>query len=129
MMGFSIILALCTDLHAINISLIYVIILLSSIASSFEFPTRQSIIPTLVPREQMADALSLNSAMMQLTFIVGPTAGGFAIAWLALANTYWFDVFSYLCVIGSLLLMVLPRVPVAERPQAGFCPLFSAMRF
>ena len=129
MMGFSIILALCTDLHAINITLIYAIILLSSIASSFEFPTRQSIVPTLVPREQMADALSLNSAMMQLTFIVGPTAGGFAIAWLGLANTYWFDVVSYLVVIGSLCFMLVPRIPLEKRPQAGFGALFDGMRF
>jgi MFS family permease len=129
MMGFSIILALCTDLHAINITLIYAIILLSSIASSFEFPTRQSIVPTLVPREQMADALSLNSAMMQLTFIIGPTAGGFAIAWLGLANTYWFDVVSYLVVIGSLCFMLVPRIPLEKRPQAGFGALFDGMRF
>ncbi len=129
MMCFSTILAICTILHVINLAIIYIVILLSATVSSFDFPTRQAIVPTLVPREQMADALSLNSAMMQLTFIVGPTAGGFAIAWLGLANTYWFDVISYLVVVGSLFLMVVPRVPLEKRAQAGFGALFAGMSF
>src|ERR1700730_3017300 len=58
MVIFSIDLALCTNLQIINIALIYVLILLSAAASSFEFPTRLAIIPNLVPREQMADAIS-----------------------------------------------------------------------
>jgi MFS family permease len=129
MMCFSTILAICTNLQVINLAVIYIVILLSATVSSFDFPTRQAIIPTLVPREQMANALSLSSVMMQLTFIVGTTVGGFVIAWLGLANTYWFDVISYLVVIGSLLLMVVPRVPVEKRAQAGFGALFAGMRF
>ncbi|MGH2479908.1 MAG: MFS transporter, partial [Ktedonobacteraceae bacterium] len=129
MMCFSTTLAICTNSHTINLVIIYIVILLSATVSSFDFPTRQAIIPTLVSREQMADALSINSAMMQLTFIVGPTAGGFAIAWLGLANTYWFDVISYLVVIGSLFLMVVPRVPLEKRAQAGFGALFAGMNF
>lgn len=129
MMCFSTALAICTNVHVINLVIIYIIILLSATVSSFDFPTRQAIIPTLVPREQLANALSLNSAMMQLTFIVGPTAGGFAIAWLGLANTYWFDVISYLVVVGSLFLIIVPRIPVEKRPQAGVGALFAGMRF
>lgn len=129
MMCFSTILAICTILHVINLVIIYGVILFSAAVASFDFPTRQAIVPTLVRREQMADALSLNSAMMQLTFIVGPTAGGFAIAWLGLANTYWFDVFSYLVVVGSLFLMVVPRVPLEKRAQADVGALFAGMKF
>src|SRR5712691_11079241 len=67
--------------------------------------------------------------MMQLTSIIGPTAGGFVIAWLGVANTYWIDVISYFVVIGSLLLMVVPRVPAAKRAQAGVGGLIDGMRF
>src|SRR6185437_8907576 len=48
----SAVLALTTRMGVINVGLIYAIVLLAAIASSFEFPTRQAIIPTLVPREQ-----------------------------------------------------------------------------
>lgn len=129
MMLCSILLALCTDLKTINVVIIYGAVLCSAIASSFEFPTSQAIIPSLVPREKMADAISLSSVVMQFTLIVGPTAGGFATAWLGVANTYWFDVLSYLVVIGSLFFMVVPRVPLEKRPQTGFAALTDGVNF
>ncbi len=66
---------------------------------------------------------------MQLTFVIGPTFGGFAIAWIGVANTYWFDVISYFVVIGSLLLMVVPRVPLEKRAQAGIGALVDGIKF
>lgn len=57
MMGFSAVLALCTNLHIINVVVIYSVILLSATVSAFDFPTRQAIIPSLVTRDQMASAL------------------------------------------------------------------------
>src|SRR2546426_1971297 len=122
-------LALCTIFHVINMFIIYAVVLVAASVSSFEFPTRQSVIPTLVPREQMPDAMSLSMVMMQLTFIIGPTLGGFVIAWLGVANTYWIDVISYFVVIVSLLLMTIPRVPVEKRAQAGVGALVDGMRF
>lgn len=125
----STILALCTIFHVINLLIIYAVVLISASVSAFEFPTRQAIIPGLVKRGEMANALSLNSAMMQLTFIIGPTAGGFTIGWLGVANTYWFDVVSYFVVIGSLLVMVVPRIPIEKRAQGGRGAFVDGMRF
>jgi MFS family permease len=125
----STVLALCTIFHVINLLIIYGVVLISATVSAFEFPTRQAIIPSLVKREEMANALSLSMVMMQFSFIVGPTAGGFAIAWLGVANTYWFDVISYFVVIGSLLLMVVPRIPLEKRARGGMTALIDGMRF
>jgi MFS family permease len=66
---------------------------------------------------------------MQLTFIIGPTVGGFVIAWQGVANTYWIDVCSYFVVSGSLLLMVIPRIPAEKRPKAGVGAFVDGMRF
>lgn len=125
----SAVLALCTIFHVINMLIIYSVVLVAASVSAFEFPTRQAVIPTLVPREQMPDAMSLSMVMMQLTFVIGPTLGGFIIAWLGVANTYWIDVISYFVVIASLLLMVIPRVPIEKRAQAGVGALVDGMRF
>ena len=125
----SAVLALCTVFHVINMVIIYIVVLIAASVSSFEFPTRQAMIPTLVRREEMSDAMSLSMVMMQLTFIIGPTAGGFAIAWIGVANTYWLDVISYFVVIGSLLLMVVPRIPAEKRAQAGVGALVDGMKF
>ena len=129
MAGLSAILAVTTRAGVINIGIIYAIVLLAAVASSFEFPTRQAIIPTLVPREQMADALSISMVLMQLTFVVGSAAGGFVIAWAGLANTYWIDVVSYFVVIGSLFIMTVPSIPPEKRAQAGLGALLDGIRF
>ena len=125
----SAVLAVTTAMQAINVMVIYAVVLLAATVSSFEFPTRQAIIPTLVPREQLADALSISMVLMQLTFVVASAAGGFVIAWVGLANTYWIDVISYFVVIGSLFMMVVPRVPLEKRAQAGVGAIVDGMRF
>src|SRR5260221_5826384 len=129
MMIFSAILALCTNLQMVNLVIIYLLILLSATASSFEFPTRLAIIPHLVPRKQMADALSLDSMMVYLLAITGPTAGGFALAWLGIASTYWLNVVSYLVVIAALFVLRVPPIPAEKRAQAGLEALGEGMRF
>lgn len=129
MASMSAILALCTFFNVINMYIIYGVVLISACVSAFEFPTRQAIIPTLVPRRQLVNAVSLSMVMMQLTFVLGSTLGGYVIAWFGVVNTYWIDVFSYFVVIGSLLLMIVPRIPAERRAQAGFGALLDGMRF
>lgn len=125
----SVVLALCTLFNVINMFIIYTVVLVSASVSAFEFPTRQAIIPTLVPRQQLANAVSLSMVMMQLTFVIGATLGGYAIAQIGVVNTYWVDVISYFVVIGSLLLMVVPHVPLEKRAQAGVGALMDGIRF
>ncbi len=125
----SAVLALCTALHVINIWIIYVVVLFSATVSAFEFPTRQAIIPTLVPRSQMAGAVSLSSIMMQLTFAIGAAFGGYTVAWLGLVNTYWLDVITYGVAITTILLMVVPRIPSEKRAQAGLSAFTDGIQF
>lgn len=122
-------LALCTIVHVINVAIIYSVVLVASSVSAFEFPTRQAVIPSLVPREQMADALALNSAAFGLTVIVGAAAGGVVLAQVGVANTYWVDVASYVVVLGALLLMTVPRIPVERRARASVGALREGVRF
>jgi MFS family permease len=125
----SAILALCTLFQIINVYIIYAVVLVAASVSAFEFPTRQAIIPTLVPRTQLASAVSLSMVMMQLTTVIGASLGGFVIAWLGVVNTYWIDVISYFVVIGSLLVMVVPRIPAEKRAQAGMGALLDGIQF
>ena len=127
--GLSAVLAITTATRVINIGVIYAIVLVAAAASSFEFPTRQAIIPTLVPRQQLASALSLGMVSTQLVSIIGTALGGFVIAWLGIANSYWLDVISYLFVLAALVVMTVPRVPAAIRAQAGVGALVDGMRF
>jgi MFS family permease len=122
-------LALCSIFRVINVALIYGIVVVASGVAAFEFPTRQAVIPSLVPRAQMPDAVALSSVSFSLTAIVGATLGGVVLATVGVANTYWVDVASYGVVIVALVLMHVPRVALEKRARAGVGALAEGMRF
>jgi len=76
----------------------------------------QAIVPSLVPREQLSSALSLNIISWQTATIVGPTVGGLVIAGLGVASVYWFDAVSFIAVIVALLLMRVGAIVGERRP-------------
>ena len=61
---------------------------LSGIASSFEQPTQQAILPGLVPRAYLANAVGLSSSAMSLTRSLGPAVAGLTIAFLGIGFAY-----------------------------------------
>jgi MFS family permease len=64
----------------VGLPLIYVLVLVTGIAASLEFPARQSLLPAVVPRHLFARALTVNSASSSLTSVTGPAIGGVLIA-------------------------------------------------
>src|SRR4051812_43616356 len=77
-------LALVTGRGAVTVAVLYALTALGATVGSFDLPARQSLVPTLVPREDLPNALSLNTAMMQAASIAGPALGGILIATLGL---------------------------------------------
>ena len=84
---------------------IYVLAAASSAAGAFDLPARQSLLPNLVPREHLPNAISLNTSMVQVASVIGPAAGGVVIAEAGVAWAYAGNAVSYLVVIGALLAM------------------------
>lgn len=85
--------------------LIYLLTAMSAAATAFEDPARQAIMPNLVPREHLANAISLTNLMRQTASIAGPALAGFVIAGLGIQAVYWINALSFLAVLGALLLM------------------------
>jgi MFS family permease len=96
---------------------IYVLSALSAAASAFDGPARQSLVPNLVPREHLPNAISLNTIMMQVGAVAGPTLAGLVIAWKGVAPIYWINAASFLFVLAALLLM--RNVPGRETRNDG----------
>jgi MFS family permease len=84
---------------------IYVLAGASSAAGAFDLPARQSLLPNLLPREHLPNAISLNTSMVQVASVIGPAAGGLVIAEAGVAWAYACNAVSYLVVIAALLLM------------------------
>ena len=51
---------------------IYLLAAASSAAGAFDLPARQSLVPSLVPREHLPNAISLNTSMFQVASVIGP---------------------------------------------------------
>ena len=84
---------------------IYAITAVTAGVTAFDLPARQSLIPNLVPREQLTNAFSLGSIAFQTGAIVGPALGGLVLARLGLDWAYWINALSYVAVIIALLMM------------------------
>ena len=98
-------LALVTLGGLVNVWWIYGITVLSSATNAFERPAFSAMLPSLVPREQLPSAISLNTLNFQTATVVGPGLGGVIIAGFGVQGVYWLDAFSYSAVVIALLLI------------------------
>jgi MFS family permease len=121
-------LALVSSLGMISIWWIYIVTALSSAAATLGMPARQAIVPSLVPREHLSSALSLNIISWQAATIMGPTLGGFVIAGLGVSSIYWIDAISFVAVIVALLLMRVGAV-IGERRPVSLQAALEGLRF
>ena len=69
---------------------------------------RQSLVNTLVPREELSNAIALQSSVFNVSRILGPSLGGVAIAVVGVAGCFLVNALSYLGLIITLRLMQLP---------------------
>ena len=72
---------------------------------AFDSPARQSLMPTLVPRDHLPNAISLNAIMVQVASVAGPAIGGLVIATLGVEWVYAVNALTFVCVIVALLMM------------------------
>ena len=95
---------------------VYAISAASSAAGAFDLPARQALTPNLVPREHLANALTLNTIMFQVAAVTGPALGGIVIGQFGIAWAYAFNAVSFFVVIVALLMM---RGVGVQNPAAG----------
>lgn len=82
---------------------------LGGIGGALMGPTWQAIVPELVEKKELKDAIALNSLGINIARAIGPALGGVILASLGAAFTYGVDVISYLFVIAALLWWPRPR--------------------
>lgn len=91
--------------HVWNIALFS---LLTGVAWAFNMPVRQSIVPKLVPRAALMNAMALNSAGFNLTRIVGPSLAGLLIASIGIGGNFSLQALAYLGVAAMVWQMHVP---------------------
>ena len=96
---------------------VYLIAAASSAAGAFDLPARQALTPNLVPREHLANALTLNTIMFQVAAVTGPALGGIVIGQLGVGWAYALNALSFLVVIAALLMMRNTQAGREEHPD------------
>jgi MFS family permease len=121
-------LALAVSSGRATVLLLYLFALVTAAATAFDAPARQALIPALVPRERLANALTLNILAQNLASVLGPAIGGFVIGYLGTAACFWLDAVSFFAVVAALLLLEL-RQPVQVTTRRGWDALVDGLRF
>ena len=99
---------------------ILVLAALGGAAMAFDMPARQAFTVEMTSREDLMNAISLNSSIFNGARIVGPSVAGFLMAQVGMAWCFLLNGLSFIAVIAGLLMMRLPRfVPPAEPPSTG----------
>jgi len=87
--------------------------LVSGVAWALNNPARQSILPNLVPKNDLMNAVALNSAGFNSMRVFGPSLGGFLLLRFGAGENFFLQSIAYVGVATMVLLMVVPRLPRA----------------
>lgn len=103
-------LAVLTLGHWITVWQVAALSIFQGLVNAFDMPARQSLIIQLIDKkEDLSNAIAVNSSMVNGARLIGPSVGGVLIAVVGEGWCFAIDALSYVAVIGTLLMMRLPR--------------------
>ena len=104
-------LGLLTSLGVVRVWHIMVLGAINSTVWAFEQPVRQSLIPQLVKREDLPNAIALNSILWHGAGLLGPSLVGLLVDWIQISGCFYVNAVSYLAIVAALLRMNIPEQP------------------
>jgi len=96
---------------------------LNGMAMAMNAPSYQALVPRLVPREDLTNAIALNSAQFNMSRILGPTLGGYAMALVGVAGNFFLNGVSFLAVLWAL-----TRIRYPEQEPSHYPGLLTSLR-
>ena len=123
------ILAALTFANAVHIWEVMLLAGLLGIVNAFDIPARQSFVVEMVGREDLSNAIALNSSMVTGSRIVGPAIAGALVAIVGEAWCFLLNGLSYIAVIVGLLLMRLPPHERRHTKDTALANILEGFRF
>jgi len=99
---------------------VYLLAVLLGFVNVVDNPARQTFVLEMVGREDLPNAVSLNSVVMNSARVVGPAIGGLLIRFFGVGPCFYINAVSYIGVIVALMMMnasLLHRMPTVERAK------------
>jgi predicted MFS family arabinose efflux permease len=102
---------------------IFLFTLITGIAWSFSEPVRHSLVPAVVPKGELANAVALNSGGFNLMKVIGPALGGVLIALFGAAGNFFVQSAAYAGVLIMIYWMHVPPTPGGARRSSALANL------
>ncbi len=99
------------------------------VVNAFDVPARQSFVVEMVGKEDLINAIALNSSIFNGARTIGPAVAGILLAAVGEGWCFLLNGLSYIAVITGLLLMKLPAREKASRPPAALADTVEGFRF
>ncbi len=128
-MGLAFILASLAFLRVVRPWHIILLAFLLGVTNAFDTPARQSFVLELVGREDLTNAIALNSTMFNMAVVVGPASAGLAYAAFGPAWCFLLNGISFIAVIAALLLMRLQQPAARPRHSSAMKDLYEGLRY
>ena len=118
-MGFALVLAALIYFHQIKVWHIFVMSFLTGSVQSFSGPAYASLLPLLVDRKDVPNAIAMNSMQFNLARVLGPAIGGVVFALFGAASCFFLNGLSFLAVIFAYLVIRIPPVHEQRAESRG----------
>jgi MFS family permease len=123
------ILAALTLFHFVHVWEIVVLAALLGVVNAFDVPARQSFLIEMVVREDLMNAIALNSSMFNGARVIGPAIAGILVARIGEGWCFFANAVSYIAVIIGLLMMKLGPLRTASKDSSPFEHIAEGFRF
>ncbi len=108
---------------------IMVLAALLGVVNAFDIPARQAFLVEMVSKEDLMNAIALNSSMFNGARVIGPAIAGVLVASIGEGWCFFANAVSYTAVILGLLLMKLPRFAPSELTSSALDHVAEGFRF
>ncbi|MBM4262772.1 MAG: MFS transporter [Deltaproteobacteria bacterium] len=124
----SLLLGLLTLSGTIQVWHIYTLGFFGALVEVFNWPARSALIPRLVPQAYMMNAVTLNTIIIQCSFLLGPAIGGMLIDQVGLVNTYFLTIATFVPAGLAIFSMHISGVP-EDRRRVNLRSIFEGIEF
>jgi MFS family permease len=128
-MIFAFALAILTLSGRIRVWEVIVLASLMGVVNAFDIPARQAFLMDMVGREDLINAIALNSSMFNGARVIGPSIAGILVAKYGEGWCFFANAVSYIAVIVGLLMMRVSRTAVEEHRASPFEHIAEGFRF
>jgi MFS family permease len=108
---------------------VYAVALVGGMTIAFDNPARRAFVVEMVPPENMSNAVSLNSALMTSSRVVGPALAGLLVATVGFGWCFLLDGLSYLAVLAALWMMRTQELRPSKPTQRGKGQVRAGLRY